>query len=78
MTFFLYVIFKYVKDYFCFYAWIKYILNEKYIKTFFFDYNKKIQRCYIYVCLNKWNEVFDYDLFDPSQQDIIVDIFCPN
>ena len=43
-NFFLYVILNYVKFYFCFYAWIKYILHEKYVRTFSFVYNKKKNR----------------------------------
>ena len=40
-NFFLYVILNYVKCYFYFYAWLNYILHEKYVRTFSFVYNKK-------------------------------------
>ena len=44
-------------------------------KMLFLFITKKYRDLIFFVSLNKLNKVFDFDLFDPSQQDIIMDIF---
>ena len=44
------------------------------MKKFSFVYSRKIWRYYILISLNK---IFDFNLFEPNQHTIIVDIFYP-
>ena len=40
---FLYTLFENVLSYYSFYAWIKYVLYEKYVRTLYFVYNKEME-----------------------------------
>ena len=41
---FLYTSFRNFSNYYLFYAWIKYVLHEKYVKTLYFVYNREMWR----------------------------------
>ena len=44
---FLYTSFGNILSYYSFYAWIKYILHEKYVITLYFVYNREMWRYYV-------------------------------